>query len=107
MFPVLQRSSPCLCHFKKEVCVASLKARLQPALSLQNMKSHQHRAKEQREAENLERKHERGELKESSFSIFLILSSTVLWSFKPSDRPMPNSVVVVNHLLLYFSLYCS
>lgn len=54
LFPVLQKSSLCLCHFKKEVCAASLKAHLQPALSVQNVKSHQDRPIEKREAENLE-----------------------------------------------------
>lgn len=70
MFPVLQRSSLCLFHFEKEVCVASVKAHLQPALLLQNVKSHQDRAKEKREAENLERKYGRGELKEQQLQYF-------------------------------------
>lgn len=102
MFPVLQKSSLCLCHFKKEVCAASLKAHLQPALSVQNVKSHQDRAIEKREAENLEKNHRRGELKEPQLQYF---PGSLIHSFLPLQAPnrlMPNLAVVVHHLLLNF-----
>lgn len=83
MFPCF-RDLHCLCHFKKEVCVSSLKAHLQPVLSLQNVKSHQHRAKEQRETENLERKYWRSELKEQQLLYFP--SSVIQFSAPPSPQ---------------------
>lgn len=100
------RDLHCLCHFKKEVCVSSLKVHLQPVLSLQNVKSHPHRAKEKRETKNLERKYWRSELKEQQLLYF---PSSLIHSFLLPQAPKRTYVqlaMVFNHLLLYFPPYC-
>lgn len=107
MFPMLHGPSSVLCHFRKEVSAASPKACLQSAISLQNVKSHHHRAKEKREGENMGRKHRRDELRRTASSVLSWLSGSVVCSSNPPGRPNPNLPVVFNHFLLHFSLYCS
>lgn len=83
---MLHKSSSVLCHFREVVCAASPKACLQSAISLQNVKSHHHRAKEKGEGENLGRKHGRGELREQQLQSFSVSLSRLLLSAHPTPQ---------------------